>query len=630
MSPTAGPKILYVAGHSSCGFYNRITKCLSSMSLLFPNRIMVVEHEFDNRTKFREWLVDDGFRNNFYEKEGKEHVACPLVWIAKHTSYGNPDPMDIEKYLGGHDATLDWCREFMQPAPNQYEKEDSKMVDDGHVGDHGYDYDLVVIGGGSGGMAAAKEAAIHGAKVALCDFVKPSPKGTTWGLGGTCVNVGCIPKKLFHIGATLRESIEADANFYGISSVGAKPDEIMGQLPAMETEAQWDVAKTNIQNYIRGLNFKYRVRLREKSVQYLNKLATFKDAHTVELIDKKGVTSEITASRFLVAVGGRPTPLDCEGGGLAISSDDIFFLNNDPGKTLCVGASYISLECAGFLAGLKKDVTVAVRSILLRGFDRECSKRIGEYMEGHGVNFKMQVTPKKLKKVEGDRIEVTFSDDTVDVYDTVLSAVGRTADTAKLGLESVNVVTNPKNRKIVTKCEQSSVPNIYAVGDVMDGCPELTPVAIQSGVTLARRLFGGSKEAMDYVNVCTTVFTPLEYSCVGLSEEEAIEKYGPDGIEVYHREFLPLEWSLSQNRHDSNAFTKIVVDKKSSDERIIGMHYVGPNAGEIMQGYGVSMKNGLTYRQLVETVGIHPTSSEEIVNLSITKSSGEDAAAGGC
>jgi len=630
MSTAVGPKILHVAGHSSCGFYNRITRCLSSMSLLFPNRLRIIEHEFDNRTEFRQWLVDDGFRNNFCDSEGKEHVACPLVWISKNPSDGDPDPADIETYLGGHDATLDWCRYFMEPAPMALVRQEPEMVDDGHKEDHAYDYDLVVIGGGSGGMAAAKEAAILGAKVALCDFVKPSPKGTTWGLGGTCVNVGCIPKKLFHIGATLGESIQADANFFGISSVGAKPDDMVGQLPTMETEAHWDVAKTNIQNYIRGLNFKYRVRLREKSVQYLNKLATFKDAHTVEVVDKKGTVNEITASRILVAVGGRPTPLDCDGGDLAISSDDVFFLNKDPGKTLCVGASYISLECAGFLAGLKNDVTVAVRSILLRGFDRECSDRIGGYMKDHGVKFKMQVTPIKLERVEDDRVKVTFSDGTDDVYDTVLSAVGRTADTAKLGLESVNVITNPKNRKIVTKFEQSSCPSIYAVGDVMDGCPELTPVAIQAGVVLARRLFGGSKERMDYVNICTTVFTPIEYSCVGLSEEDAIEMYGNDGIEVYHREFLPLEWSLSQMRHDSNAFTKIVVDKKSGDERILGMHYVGPNAGEIMQGYGVSMKNGLTYRQLVETVGIHPSSSEEIVNLCITKSSGEDAAAGGC
>eukprot|EP00536_Pseudo-nitzschia_multiseries_P008333 jgi/Psemu1/257115/estExt_Genewise1Plus.C_2100048 len=639
MSGVAGPKVLHVAGYSSCGFYTRIVKCLSSMSLLFPSRLRIIEHEFEDRTKFRDWLVDgDGFRNSFGDKEGKGHATSPIVWISKaqQSSSTVPDPSDIEKYLGGHDATLDWCREFMAPGAmtsNDENENEPAMEDDGHTADHPYDYDLVVIGGGSGGMAAAKEAAAHGARVALCDFVKPSPKGTTWGLGGTCVNVGCIPKKLFHVGATLRESIREDANFFGISSPGAKPDDMMGQLPAMETEANWGVAKSNIQNYIRGLNFKYRVRLREKSVQYLNKLAKFKDSHTVELVDKKGNAEEITASRFLVAVGGRPTALDCEGGDLAISSDDVFFLNKDPGKTLCVGASYISLECAGFLAGLGKDVTCAVRSILLRGFDRECSERIGNHMKDHGVKFRMRVTPTKLEKVgddgDGDRIKVTFSDGTDDVYDTVLAAVGRTADTAKLGLEAVGIDTNPKNRKIVTKLEQSSCPNIYAVGDVMEGCPELTPVAIQAGIALARRLFGGSKEAMDYVNICTTVFTPLEYSCVGLSEEDAIAKYGEDAIEVYHSEFLPLEWSLSQSRHDSNAFTKVVVDK-NDNERVVGMHYVGPNAGEIMQGYGVSMKNRLTYRQLVETVGIHPTSSEEIVTLSITKSSGEDAAAGGC
>jgi len=276
------------------------------------------------------------------------------------------------------------------------------------------------------------------------------------------------------------------------------------------------------------------------------------------------------------------------------------------------------------------DVTVAVRSILLRGFDRECAERIGEYMEEHGVKFKMRVTPSKLETVKEGRIKVSFSDGTSDVYDTVLGAVGRTADTINLGLESVNVDTNPKNRKIKTRFEQSSCPNIYAVGDVMDGCPELTPVAIQSGIVLARRLFGDSKEPMDYVNVCTTVFTPIEYACVGLSEEDATVMYGDDGIEVYHREFLPLEWSLSQFRHNSNAFAKILVETKSSNEQVLGIHFVGPNAGEVLQGYGVPMKNGLTYRELVDTIGIHPTSSEELVALSITKSSGEDAAAGGC
>jgi len=636
----SSPHILHVAGMQSCGFYKRITSCVSSLSLLFPNRVKLVEHDFGDRTKFREWLVDGGFRNHFDDKAGKEHVACPVVWFGKNaaavdsSSSGGtsnaPDPADIEKYLGGHDATLDWCRDFMQPAkPGPWNKADAVMVEDGHVADHSYDYDLVVIGGGSGGMAAAKEAAQLGAKVALCDFVKPSPHGTTWGLGGTCVNVGCIPKKLYHIGASLRELINVDSNFYGIAAgEGTKPDE-MGQLATPTTQVHWDVVKGNIQNYIRGLNFKYRVRLREKSVQYLNKLATFKDAHTVEVVDKKGRSSTITSSRFLVATGGRPSPIECEGGELAISSDDVFFLEKNPGKTLCVGASYISLECAGFLAGFGNDVTVAVRSILLRGFDRECSEKIGEYMKDHGVKFKTEVTPSKMEKVDGDKIKVTFSDGSSDTYDTVLGAIGRYADTEKLGLDSVNIKTNPKNKKIPTKFEQTVTPNIYAIGDVMEGCPELTPVAIQAGIILARRLFGGTKEAMDYVNICTTVFTPIEYACVGLSEDDAKEKFGADGIEVYHREFLPLEWSLSQNRHESNAFTKVVVDK-TKEENVLGIHYVGPNAGEVMQGYGVSMRQGLKFKDLTDTVGIHPTSSEEIVTLSITKSSGEDAAAGGC
>jgi Pyridine nucleotide-disulphide oxidoreductase len=212
------------------GFYSRVTGCLSGLSVLFPNRLKVVEHDFGDRTKYREWLVDSGFRNNFNDPTGQEHAASPIVWFGKTakasakassegespstaTSSPPPDPADIERYLGGHDATLDWCRDFVTPASPTSTAPVATMVDDGHKPDHGYDYDIVVIGGGSGGMAAAKEMATLGAKVALCDFVKPSPAGTSWGLGGTCVNVGCIPKKLYHIGSTLRESIQCDGHF---------------------------------------------------------------------------------------------------------------------------------------------------------------------------------------------------------------------------------------------------------------------------------------------------------------------------------------------------------------------------------------------------------------------------------
>jgi len=266
--------------------------------------------------------------------------------------------------------------------------------------------------------------------------------------------------------------------------------------------------------------------------------------------------------------------------------------------------------------------------------------------EGH-CKFKMQVTISKLEKRTDDKIQVTFSDGTQDTYDTVLSAKGRIADTANLGLENVGVQTNPDNQKIIGKYEQSvSCPNIYAVGDVLDGSPELTPVAIQAGRLLARRLYSNpeksssskrsyNNELMDYLNVCTTVFTPLEYSCVGYSEDDAIEKFGKDNIEVYHSEFVPLEWSMSFGRMVNNAFTKVIVDKLSmpNEEKVIGIHYLGPNAGEVLQGFGVSMKetkNPLTMKKLQNTVGIHPTSAEEIVTLAVTKSSGEDAAAGGC
>jgi len=637
MAQTA--QILHIAGWKSCGFYSRASSVLGSLSVLFPSKIKVVEHSYPSRTEYREWLIDGGFRDNVPDDRAQSHTSSPFCWVSERYT-NDPDPKDIKSFIGGHDDTIEWCRSFCSPkevGPGAgVGAESSSLRNDGHVSSHGYEYDLVVIGGGSGGLAASKEASALGARVAVLDYVKPSPAGTSWGLGGTCVNVGCIPKKLMHNAALIREGIALDAAAFGISSPksenGGNGDK---EVVSPRTSHSWETMRANVQNHIRGLNFKYRVNLREKDVKYLNKLGKFKDAHTLEVTDKKGRTSDITSSRFIVAVGGRPTPLDCEGGDLAITSDDVFALDRSPGKTLCVGASYISLECAGFLSGLGLDVTVAVRSILLRGFDRECADKIGAYMEEHGVKFRREVVPKKLEKVSGEdggsghRIQVTFSDDTQDVYDTVLVAIGRTADTSNLGLDRIGIETNPKNLKIIAKNEQTSCDNVYCIGDVMEGVPELTPTAIQSGINLARRLFGNSKEPMDYRNVCTTVFTPIEYGTVGYSEDDAIEEFGEDNIDVYHKSFMPLEWSLSEGRSRHQAFTKVVVNK-SEGNRVLGIHFVGPNAGEVMQGYGTAMKKGIMFKDLEDTVGIHPTSAEEIVTLTVTKRSGEDAAAGGC
>ena len=452
--------------YTTGGFYRRAVSVVSSLAVLFPTRVKVVEHPFPDRTAYRAWLIDnDGFRNRFSDIDPKacEHSSSPFCWFAPDTgSEKAPATADgIQRFLGGHDDTLNWCRALLNPVDTGVDSSvgASAMVDDGHTADHGFDYDLVVIGGGSGGMAASKEAADLGAKVACLDFVKPSPQGTTWGLGGTCVNVGCIPKKLFHIGSMLKESIHEDAPAFGMKLGGGGGDHI---------EHSWEDIRENVINHIRSLNFKYRVKLREKNVTYLNKLGEFVDKNTLQVTDKKGKVSTITSSRFLVAVGGRPTAIQCPGGDLAISSDDVFSLERNPGKTLCVGASYISLECAGFLAGLGIDTTVAVRSILLRGFDRECADKIGDYMVKHGVKFKREVTPSKMEKLDSGRIKVSFSDGTDDEFDTVLGAIGRSADTEKLNLESVGVKTNPKNGKIIGKLEQSSCSNIYAVGDVLE------------------------------------------------------------------------------------------------------------------------------------------------------------------
>lgn len=383
----------------------------------------------------------------------------------------------------------------------------------------------------------------------------------------------------------------------------------------------------------RSLNFGYRVALRDKGVEYKNALGAFKDPHTIELTDKKGKTSTVTARRVVVAVGGRPKPLDIPGGEHAISSDDLFSLQKAPGKTLVVGASYVALECAGFLAGLGYDTTVMVRSILLRGFDQQCANMIGDHMESHGVKFIRPATPTKITKTDDGKLVVTFLNaDTgaehTETYDTVFTATGRYADTQKLNLTAAGVQTD-KDGKVPCAGEQTNVPHIYAIGDVVTGNPELTPVAISAGRLLARRIYGKSVEGMDYDKIPTTVFTPLEYGAIGLSEEAAIAKFGEENIEVYHSNFTPLEWTVVEGRPQNACYAKLIVNKKDA-KRVVGFHILGPNAGEITQGWACAIRLGATYESFIQTVGIHPTMAEEFTTLSITKSSGASADKGGC
>ncbi|XP_011060402.1 PREDICTED: thioredoxin reductase 2, mitochondrial isoform X1 [Acromyrmex echinatior] len=483
-----------------------------------------------------------------------------------------------------------------------------------HTTDQGYDYDLLVIGGGSGGLAAAKEAVGLGAKVAVLDYVTPSPIGTTWGLGGTCVNVGCIPKKLMHQAALLGEAVHEAATFGW-------------QLDPKSVKIDWEALRTAVQNHVKSVNWVTRVELRTKKVEYFNALGYFKDAHTVIGITKKGEEKILTAKNILIAVGGRPKYPDIPGAiEYGISSDDIFSLERAPGKTLIIGAGYIGLECAGFLNGLGYDTTIIIRSLVLRGFDRQMAIHVAEEMQQRGVKFNYEAKLKKVSKQEDGRLLADWIDKDgqihQDVYDTILFAIGRRSLTQELKPENAGLKLVPETGKIDAVNEQTNVPNIYAVGDVLHKKPELTPVAIHAGKLLARRLYGNSIEKMDYTNVATTVFTPLEYGCVGLSEEAAIALHGEQEIEIFHAYYKPTEFFVPQKNVD-RCYVKVIA-LRHGDERVLGMHFVGPNAGEVIQGFAVAIKCGLTMPKLKSTVGIHPTVAEEFTRINITKRSGLD------
>ncbi|CAD8202060.1 unnamed protein product [Paramecium pentaurelia] len=471
------------------------------------------------------------------------------------------------------------------------------------------EFDFFVIGGGSGGLAAAKQAASYGAKVGLADFVKPSPQGTKWGLGGTCVNVGCIPKKLMHFAAMAGE---------------LRKDQI--EAGWIDTDIQgkhdWNRMTENVQNHIKKLNFSYKNQLNKKEVKYYNKLAELEKSNIVKLIDKDGGIEFVKSKYILIAVGGRPSYPDNipEIEKKVITSDDLFWLPNNPGKTLIVGASYVALECGGFLNGLGYDTTIMVRSILLRGFDQEIAGKIEDYMVENGIKFIKEAIPINIELTENNKRLVTWTQKGIqnsDIFDTVIIATGRKSDTNKLNLEQIGVKTNKNGKIICTIDDRTSIMNIYAIGDCVDGRPELTPTAIKCGQLLANRLFGGQKKMMCYQFVPTTIFTPLEYGCIGYSEEEAINKFTQNEIIIYHSIFKPLEWNLLESHYAQACMIKLIV--LVSTRRVIGLHYLGPNAGEIVQGYAIAMKLGATKEQFDSTIGIHPTCSEEILTLTAIK-----------
>ncbi|CAI2348518.1 unnamed protein product [Caenorhabditis sp. 36 PRJEB53466] len=481
-------------------------------------------------------------------------------------------------------------------------------------------FDLIVIGGGSGGLSCSKRASDLGAKVALIDGVEPTPHGVTWGIGGTCANVGCIPKKLMHQAALVGKELKT-ADTYGWNG-----------LDQTKIAHEWNVLVKNVNDRIKGNSFVYRVQLNQKGIKYFKGFAEFVDHSTVLVtgVDKNNTRTILTAPNVVISTGLRPTYPDIPGAELGISSDDLFSLPAAPGKTLLVGGGYVALECAGFLAGVQQEVEVLVRSSPLKGFDKDCVRMVMENLKSNGVKVREHVEVEKVEDVGGKR-RVTFTKNGgVEVYDTVIWAAGRTPRLEKVKLANVGVKTDPKSGRILADGhDKTSTKGIYAVGDIVEGRQELTPLAIQSGRLLAERLFAKAKRTVRFDGIATTVFTPLELSTVGLTEEEAVKKYGEDAIEVFHSHYTPFEYIVPQNKDKQFCYVKAVC-LRDEPQKVLGLHFVGPNAAEVMQGYAVAFRAGITYSDLELTVAIHPCSAEEFVKLTITKRSGDDPTTQGC
>ena len=468
-----------------------------------------------------------------------------------------------------------------------------------------FDYDLFVIGGGSGGISAAKKASKLGAKVALADFVVPSPSGTKWGLGGTCVNVGCIPKKLMHFASILGEAKEDQ------KSAGWEVD--------TDARHNWSKMLASVNTHIKRLNWGYKKKLIEEGIKYFNCYAMFKDKHTLVLRNKKGKLTEVTADKIIIATGGRPTYLTIPNAQeLTITSDDIFWQKKSPGKTLVIGGGYIAVECAGFLQGMGHPVDMLIRSVVLKKFDRNMILRIVKDMQEKGIRM-MRGNLKSLDKnnskisanfeieknadlVEGGILPEMMTEKQIltEEYDTVLLAIGRTPETSKIGLQNIGLIPESNGKILCNQEYQTNVDNVFIIGDIRAHSPELTPVAIKEGIFLANFLFGSKpKKPINYNAIPTTIFSPLEYSCVGLSEEKAISQYGEENIEVYHKSFKPLEWNFNESRLNISCYCKVIVHKPDN-ETILGIHYVGPNAGEVMQGYALALTRKTSFEELKE------------------------------
>jgi glutathione reductase (NADPH) len=443
-----------------------------------------------------------------------------------------------------------------------------------------YDYDLFTIGAGSGGVRASRVASSLGARAAVAEDTY---------LGGTCVNAGCVPKKLFVYASHYREDFE-DAEAYGWSIGGPR-------------RFDWKSLLENKDREIARLNRVYARLLDEARVERIEGRATLLDAHTVAV---GGVRR--TAATILIATGSRPWLPAVPGIEHAITSDQAFHLERFPDRVVVVGGGYIAVEFAGIFHGMGAAVTQLYRGpLFLRGFDEDVRRTLAAEMPKRGIDLRFEKQVTSIAR-SGSGLRVKIDDGSEVEADQVLYATGRVPKTARLGLEAAGVELDGNGAVIVDEYSRSSIPHIYAVGDCSDRIM-LTPVAIAEGMAFAKTVFGGAPTRPDYEGVPTAVFSQPQVGCVGLTEAEARERCGE--IDVYRSRFRPMKHTLTGR--DETAMMKLVVARASG--RVLGCHMVGPDAAEITQGLAIALKCGATKAQFDATIGIHPSAAEEFVTM---------------
>ena len=451
-------------------------------------------------------------------------------------------------------------------------------------------YDYIAIGGGSGGIASVNRAASYGKKCAIIEAKH---------LGGTCVNVGCVPKKVMFYGAQIAEAINHYAPDYGFD-VDVK---------------KFDFAKLveSRQAYISRIHTSYDNVLAKNNVDVIRGFAKFVNKNTLEVTFADGTTEQVTADHILIATGGRPSIPAVKGAEYGIDSNGVFALTELPKRAAVVGAGYIAVELACVLNSLGVETHLFVRKHApLRNFDPMMAETLIESMQQDGITLHIHAIPKEVVKNTDGSVTLNLEDGREQRVDCLIWAIGREPATDKINLQAVGVETNERGFIKVDKYQNTNVPGIYAVGDIIEGGIELTPVAVAAGRRLSERLFNNKpNEHLDYNLVPSVVFSHPPIGTVGLTEPQAIEQYGVENVKVYKSSFTSMYTAVTQHRQACRM--KLVCVGK--EEKIVGLHGIGFGVDEMIQGFAVAIKMGATKADFDNTVAIHPTGSEEFVTM---------------